>query len=78
MPRAGPTDAPGMNDPRLLGVALIGVAAAAVVLRVLATRQPELRPVATIASLAIFAILALLVGLVAMSIFRGYAGAIGA
>jgi hypothetical protein len=67
-----------VNDPTLLGIALIGTAAAAVVLRVLAARRPELRGVATIATLAIFAILAVLVGLVAMSIFRGYAGGIGA
>jgi len=65
-----------MNDPRLLGIALIGIAAAAVVLRILAARRPELRVMATLLTVAIFAILALLVGLVALSIFRGYAGGI--
>jgi hypothetical protein len=65
-----------MNDPRLLGIALIGIAAAAVVLRVLVARRPELRAVATLVTVAIFAILAVLVGVVAISIFRGYAGGI--
>jgi len=66
-----------MNDPTLLGIALIGIAAAAVVLRIVAARRPELRAMATLATVAIFAVLALLVGLVAISIFRGYAGGIG-
>jgi hypothetical protein len=66
-----------VNDPTLLGIALIGIAAAAVVLRILVARRPELRAVAMLATVAIFAILALLVGLVAISIFRGYVGGIG-
>jgi hypothetical protein len=61
----------------MLGIALTAVAAAAVALRIIAARRPELRGVATIATFGIFAILVALIGLAATSIFRGLAGGIG-
>lgn len=64
----------GMFDANTIGIIFIGVAVGAIVLRLVAIRQPEHRTAVNVATLAMFAILVLVIGLLAWSVVGAYVG----
>jgi hypothetical protein len=62
-----------LPEPTIVGIALIAMAVGAFVLRLVAARQPALRPWATLATLVMLAVLVLVIGLLAWSVVGSYA-----